>query len=208
MLRRYLPWWAALTVLLLTAVLVVLDVTDVPVHRYWVRHSFTSSVVAGLLVLLLTVLVVDRVAQLRQIRNKSQAIGAQAAIILAQAQRVADAIDTASSAEDRDDAADQLRSYAQMLLISTPVLIDAPRPRAFLEEAQRAAARMYRALRDSEHDGKERTKAQLDDAVKRLKKAAAPLVAVLNRQQQQAVSADADGSEDAQSASSSAGKTA
>jgi hypothetical protein len=208
MLRRYLPWWGALTVLILTAVLVVLDVSDASVHRYWSRHSFTSSVVSGLLVLLLTVLVVDRVARLRQVRNQSRAIGAQAAIILAQAERTADAISAASSAEDRQDASDQLRTYGQMLLTSTPVLIDAARPRAFLEEAQRAAAQMFRALRESEHAGKDKTKGRLDDVVKRLRKAAAPLVAALNRQQQQAVSVDGDGSQDAESASSASGKTA
>jgi hypothetical protein len=41
--------------LAITAVLVVLVISDGSVHRYWSRHSFTSSVLSGLLVLLLTV---------------------------------------------------------------------------------------------------------------------------------------------------------
>ena len=57
------------------------------VNRYWSRHTFTSSVVAGVLVLLLTVLIVNRVARIRQLRNQSRAIGAQSAVILAQAVR-------------------------------------------------------------------------------------------------------------------------
>jgi hypothetical protein len=37
-------WSGAVTVLALTAVLVVLDISVGSVHRYWSRHSFTSSV--------------------------------------------------------------------------------------------------------------------------------------------------------------------
>src|SRR6201992_2134887 len=98
--RRWTPWSGAVTVMVVTIVLVVLDVTDASIHRYWSRHSFTSSVLSGVLVLLLTVLIVDRVARMRQLRNKSRAIGAQAALIVAQAKRAADAITRTSSTED------------------------------------------------------------------------------------------------------------
>jgi hypothetical protein len=125
--------------MVIAAVLVVLDIAVASVHRYWSRHSFTSSVLAGVLVLLLTVLIVDQVARLRQLRNQSRAIAIQAAIIVAQAQRTADTIvETSSSAEDREAALDELRSYMQMLFTSAPVLIGAAAPRAFLETAQRA----------------------------------------------------------------------
>jgi hypothetical protein len=104
---RYLASSGALTVTAVTAVLVILDLTVGTVHRFWSRHSFTSSVVAGLLVLLLTVLIVDRVVRIRQLRNQSRAIAIQAAIIVAQAQRTANAIvDTAPSAEDQAAALD------------------------------------------------------------------------------------------------------
>lgn len=139
--QRYMAWSGALTVMVITAVLVVLDITDGSVQRYWSRHSFTSSVLAGLLVLLFTVLIVDRVTRMRQLRNQSRAIAAQAAIIVAQAKRAADAITSISSDEDaREEASDELRTYTQMLLTSAPVLIDAGAPiLAALNREQRTA---------------------------------------------------------------------
>jgi hypothetical protein len=87
MMRLALAWSGALTVMVITAVLVVLDIGDGSVHRYWSRHAFTASVLSGLLVLLLTVLIVDRVARMRQMRGQSRAIAAQAATTVARARR-------------------------------------------------------------------------------------------------------------------------
>ena len=72
MLRQWLAWSWALIVMAITGVLVVLDISDRTVHRFWSQHSFSSSVLSGLLVLLLTVLVVDRVNRRRQLRNQSR----------------------------------------------------------------------------------------------------------------------------------------
>jgi hypothetical protein len=188
MLRQWLAWSWALIVMVITAVLVVLDLSDREVHRYWSEHSFSSSVLSGLLVLLLTVLVVDRVNRRRQLRNQSRAIGAQAAIIVAQASRTVDAITSASSEEDRDAAGDELRTYTQMLLVSAPVLIGADGPRRFLEAAQRLAGQLYRDLRDTAD--KPVSKTVLDAGVKQLRTDAAPLLQALNRQQRAAVSSD------------------
>jgi DMSO reductase anchor subunit len=189
--RQWWEWSWALIVMVLTGVLVGLDLGDAVVHRYWSRHSFSSSVLSGLLVLLLTVLIVDRVTAMRRLRNQSQAIGAQAAIIVAQARRAADAVTSASpSAEDREAASDELRTYAQMLLVSAPVLIDAPVPRRFLESAQRLAGAMFRALRDA--GGQPVAKESLEAEVARLRADAAPLLQALNRQQRAAVTADDD----------------
>jgi hypothetical protein len=191
MFRQYRPWSGALMVLVVTAVLVVLDIGDGSVHRYWSRHSFTSSVLSGLLVLLLTVLVVDRVARIRQVRSQSRAIAAQAAIIVAQAARAADAVARASpSAEDREEASDELRTYTQLLFMSAPVLIDAQAPRKFLETAQRVAAQLFRSIRDPGNETDEHRKTRLDGVVEQLRGAAAPLLAVLNREQRAAVSSD------------------
>jgi hypothetical protein len=191
MLRQRLAWSWALIVMAITAVLVVLDLTDGPVHRYWSRHSFSSSVLSGLLVLLLTVLIVDRVTRMRQIRNQSRAIGAQAAIIVAQANRAVDAITSASpSAADHEAAGDELRTYAQMLLVSAPILIDAPVPRRFLETAQRLAGQMFRAMRDA--GDQPVAKSGLAAEVKQLRADAAPLLQVLNLQQREAVAPDED----------------
>jgi len=191
MLERYRAWSGALTVTMITAVLVVLDITDGSVDRYWSRHSFGASVLSGMLVLLLTLLIVDRVTRMRQLRNQSRAIAAQAAIIVGQAMRAADAITSVSpSADDRDAASDELRSYTQMLLISAPVLIDATAPRTFLETAQRVAYQLFTAVRDAGTEAAEDRKARLDEAVGELRQAAHPLLAALNREQRAAVSSE------------------
>jgi hypothetical protein len=199
--RQWLAWSWALIVMVVTAVLVVLDLSDRTVHRYWSGHSFTSSVLSGVLVLLLTVLIVDRVTDVRQLRNQSRAIGAQAAIIVAQAARTADAVTKASpSAEDREAAGDELRTYTQMLLVSAPILIGADVPRRFLETAQHLAGELFRVLRGSGDQPEAKAepdagmKKRLDTEVKRLRADAKPLLDALNRQQRAAVTSDADAS--------------
>src|ERR1700693_6387016 len=124
-------WLGALTGPAIATVLVVLDLTVGPVHRYWSLHSFTSSVLSGLLVLLLTVLIVDRVTRFRQLSNQSRAIAAQAAAIAAQAKRAADAV-TSPSTDDHQAGSDELRTYTLMLFTGAPLLIDANVSRAFL----------------------------------------------------------------------------
>jgi hypothetical protein len=189
MLRRNRAWSGALTVMAITAGLVVLDLSNGPVHRYWAAHAFTASVLSGVLVLLLTVLIVDRVTRMRQLRDQSRAIAAQAAIIVAQASRTAEAVTRAlPSPEDREAAGDEMRTYAQMLLTGAPVLIDAPLPRTFLETAQRLGGQLFRALEDGAA-----TKAAVDQTLDQLRAAARPLLSVLDREQRAAVSSDAAG---------------
>jgi hypothetical protein len=190
-------WCGALTVLVITALLVVLDISVRSVHRYWSRHSFTSSVLSGLLVLMLTVLIVDRVLRIRQFRNQSRAIAAQAAVVLGQAVRATDAVTRASpSDEDRDEASGEVRTYTQMLLVSAPLLIDANPARIFLESAQRLAVQLARALRAGGDDQAAQAKQRLDDGLGQLRAAAAPLLLALNRDERTAVSsAEADPTE-------------
>ena len=166
-LERGLAWSNALVVMFITTSLVVLDIRDASVHRFWSQHSFTSSVLSGVLVLLLTVLIIDRVTRMRQLRGQSRAIAVQAAIVLAEAARAVDAIRTT---EEREAAAEELRTYTQTLLTSAPVLIDADPSRAFLEAAQRLAGQMFRALRYGDDEGV--TETRLDDAFKQLRTAA------------------------------------
>ena len=195
MLMRGPAWWGALTVTAITAALVILDLDDTSVHRYWSRHAFTASVLSGVLVLLLTVLIVDRVNRSRQIRNQSRAIAAQAAIIVGQASRTLDALKQASrSEEDRNAAADELRTYTQMLLTSAPVLIDAPLPRAFLETAQRFAAELFAAARAGRLD--DATEHRLESSLTDLRAAGTPLLGALSAQQRAAVSSVASASSD------------
>src|ERR1700733_2942881 len=116
-------WGAALAVTVVALVLTVLDLDDWSVRGWWGRHAFTTSTVSGILVLLVTVLIVNRVLSVRQLRDRSRAIAAQAAIVMSQAARATRAVVTVLQGGDRDTAADELRTYMTMLLISAPVLI-------------------------------------------------------------------------------------
>jgi hypothetical protein len=184
-------WVGALAVLLVATTLVVLDLSVSSVDRYWSRHQFTSSVLAGLIVLLLTVLIADRVTHIRQVRRQARAIAVQAGVIVAQAARTADAIaGTGRPAEQREAAADELRTYAVMLLTSAPLLIDATSSRLFLETAQRVAVQLARVQRTA-HDEQGptgRPPVRLDDELRLLREAAAPLVSALNPEERAAIS--------------------
>jgi hypothetical protein len=185
---RVRAWAAALSVLLLTVVAVVLDIADSAVRNFWYRHSFTSSVVAGLLVLLLTVLFVDRVNRMRKVKDQSRAVGVQAAVILAQAGHAADAIKRPSpTEEERDEASQELRTYMQMLLTSAPLLIEAKASRMFLEVAQQAAAEFLRSVRSRADDESLDISARVDAALEQLRGAAGPVVVRLNREERAAV---------------------
>jgi uncharacterized membrane protein YcjF (UPF0283 family) len=195
-LSRWQGGLAALIVTLLTGVLVILDITDAAMRRWWDGHALTTDTVSGLLVLLITLLVVDQVVRLRQLNDRARAVGAQAAIILTEAQRAASAIGKAvaqnAADEDRDAAFDELRTYMMMLLVGAPVLIDAKTSRTFLEQAQVVAALMARALGVTARSspGPPARDHRLDDAVKRLKEASAPLLQVLDPEAQAAVRGD------------------
>jgi hypothetical protein len=192
MIARSREWIAALAVLALTAAAVILDISDRAVRQFWYQHSFTSSVVAGLLVLLLTVLVVDRVNRMRQVKGQARVIGVQAAVIVAQTGRAAEAVRrSAGSEEAREEASEELRTLVQMLLISSPVLIDAPSSREFLEGAQRTAGRLFRAVRVIGEGQTADVGPDIDAALAHLRQVAAPLVERLNREQRAAVGSDA-----------------
>jgi hypothetical protein len=186
-------WLAATVATLLTAALVIGEITDKAMRRWWSGHALTTDTVSGLLVLLITLLVVDQVVRLRQIKNRSTAVAAQAAIILAQATRasreVSQAVTKGLGPGNRDDASDEFRSYMNMLLVGAPVLIDEPVARNFLEQAQALGGEMARVLAATGKESGSATvsTARLDDAVKRLRDAAIPLLAVLDPADQAAI---------------------
>ncbi len=196
MLSRWLGWLAALVATLLTAALVILDITDVAMRRWWDGHALTTDTVSGLLVLLITLLVVDQVVSLRQINDRARAVAAQAAIIMTEAMRASQAVDQATAKgahqSDRDAAADELRTYMMMLLVGAPVLIDEKLSRTFLEQAQLVAALMARAMGVTAKSPSPGTlaDARLDDAVQQLRAASTPLLQVLDPETQAAVRGD------------------
>ena len=196
MLSRWQGGLAAIVVTLLAAVLVVLDISDGAMRRWWDGHAISTDTVSGLLVLLITLLVVDQVVSLRQINDRARAVAAQAAIVMTQAMRSSQAVSQATAKgakpEDRDTAADELRTYMMMLLVAAPVLIDVRVSRAFLEQAQLVAAEMARALGVTARSHGPGTLAdtRLDSAVQQLRTASTPLLQVLDPETQAAVRGD------------------
>ena len=199
MLSRWQGGLAATVVTLLTGVLVILDVTDGGMRRWWDGHALTTDTVSGLLVLLITLLVIDQVVSLRQINDRARAVAAQAAIIMTQAMRASQAVSqaTAEGADpgDRDAATDELRTYMMMLLVGAPVLIDVRVSRAFLEQAQVVAGDMARALGVTARSPGPGTLAdvRLDNAVQKLRIASTPLLRVLDPETQAAIRGDEAG---------------
>ena len=201
-LSRWLGGFAALAVTVVAGALVILEVTDVGLRRWWAFHALTTDTVAGLLVLLITVLVVDQVVRLRQISGRARAVAAQAAILVNQAIRSAQAVSQAlAGSGDRDAAGDEFRTYMIMLLVGAPVLIDAMVSRNFLEQAQSLGGEMARALTATARTtGQARTPGQagypaarLDDALQRLRTALTPLLQVLDPETRLVVLGDQSG---------------
>jgi hypothetical protein len=175
-------WLRAAAATLATLALVLLDVTDRGIRRWWDSHALTTDTVAGLLVLLITFLVVDQVVRRRQIVDRSRAIAAQAAIMAGQATRSVQAVSAAlDGSGDHGTAADELQTYMMMLLVGAPLLIDADVSRNFLQAAQNLGGQMALAMSQKAKapDGTS-SSARLDDAVKQFREASAPLLRVLN----------------------------
>ncbi len=200
---RLIGWSAAVLAMLITLTLVVGELTNAGQRRWWATHPLTTDTVAGLLVLLVTILVVNQLLSRRQARQRGHAVAAQAAIMLAQATRSAKAVSSViDGSGDRSAASDGFRTYMMMLLIGAPVLIDDPVARHFLEQAQylggviagtlsvvdrpadSAAVPSARtdgaAVPSARTDGAAVPSARLDDAVQQLQDAAAPLLQLLN----------------------------
>jgi hypothetical protein len=179
---RVIGWSAAVLAMLITLTLVVGELTDDGQRRWWAAHPLTTDTVAGLLVLLVTVLVVNQLLNRRQARQRGHAVAAQAAIMVAQATRSAKAVSSAiDGSGDRGAASDGLRTYMLMLLTGAPVLIDDPAARRFLEQAQHVGAVMTRTFGaiDRTPDRSAGLSDSLDDAMRQLQNAAAPLLQLL-----------------------------
>jgi len=179
---RFLGWPPAVLATLITVALVVGELTDAGQRRWWAARPLTTDTVAGLLVLLITVLVVNQLLNRRQSRQRGHAVAAQAAIMAAQADRSAQAVSALlDGSGDRDAASDGFRTYMLMLLTGAPVLINDPTARHFLEQAQYLGGLMARTLTviDKSPKGTAVPDDGLQDAVRQLQSAAAPLLQLL-----------------------------
>src|SRR5215470_19167 len=97
--------------MLVTVALIVGEITNAAQRNWWGSHSLTTDTVSGLLVLLITVLVVNQLLNLRQARQRSHAVAAQAAIVMAQAAQSAGAISSViGGSGNRDAASDAFRT--------------------------------------------------------------------------------------------------
>jgi hypothetical protein len=192
-LTRWQDWVAAAAVTIVAAGLVIADILDTGFRHWWTAHALTTSTVTGLLVLLITFEVADQVVRMRQRRDRSRAVAAQAAILLAQAARTSHAVSAAlDGSGERDAASDELRTYMMMLLVGAPVLIDDRLSRSFLEQAQHLAAELGRSLGvPARAPGRAaHPEAHPEDAMRRLRTAAAPLLQALTTDQQAAAAGD------------------
>jgi hypothetical protein len=186
---RYLVGWpAAILATLITLALIAGELIDAGQRRWWAARPLTTDTVSGLLVLLVTVLVVNQLLNRRQARQRSHAVAAQAAILVAQANRSVSAVSAAvgGSGDQKNAASDGFRTYMMMLLVSAPVLMDDPVARHFLEDAQHLGAVMASELATVEKlpgaaaPAAAAPKDGLDEAARQLRHAAEPLLSLLN----------------------------
>jgi hypothetical protein len=192
-LSRWQGGLGAAAITLVACVLVILDLTDAGLRRWWDGHALTTDTVAGLLVLMITVLVVDQVVRLRQVNDRARAVGVQVAIMMTQANRASQAVSQVlAGSGDRDAAGEEFRTYTMMLLAVAPVLIDAKTSRNFLEQAQHLDGEMAWALsaRGSASGQGNSMATRLDDAVQALKSASTPLLQNLSPEIRSAVRGD------------------
>jgi hypothetical protein len=190
---RWLGWLAAAAAALVACVLVILDLTDAGLRRWWDDHALTTDTIAGLLVLMVTVLVVDQVVRLRQGSSRARAVGIQVAILTTQANIASRAVSQVlAGSGDRDAAYEEFRTFTMMVLSVAPILIDARTSRNFLERAQDLDAAMAQALSVlATVPGQEKSvTAQLDDTLQGLKSASTPLIQNLPREMRSAVRGD------------------
>jgi hypothetical protein len=69
---------ATVAVALLSSALIVLDLSDGAFRRWWSARAFTTDAIAGILVVLITVLVVNQALRIRRDRERFRATAAQA----------------------------------------------------------------------------------------------------------------------------------
>jgi hypothetical protein len=190
---RWLGWLAAAAAALVACVLVILDLTDAGLRGWWDDHALTTDTIAGLLVLMITVLVIDQVVRLRQGSSRARAVAIQVAILTTQANIASRAVSQVlAGSGDRDAAYEEFRTFTMMVLSVAPILIDARTSRNFLERAQDLDGAMAQALSVlAPVPGQEKSvAAQLDDTLQELKSASTPLIQNLPGEMRSSVRGD------------------
>lgn len=191
MVHRSKAWIAVAVVSAVVLTLILLELANGGVRRFWSEHSLTTDTVAGVLVVAITVVMVDQVIRHRQARDQSRAVGAHAAIMVSQAKRAVEAtVALRDKAGDRATASDAVRTYLLVLLVGAPVLMQDPVARRFLEQAQVLAAELGRILSPAEVGSLPSIlfAGGLDQAIEQLRDAASPLMTALSAEERRAVS--------------------
>jgi hypothetical protein len=113
-------------------------------------------------------------------------MAAQGAMIAAQALRATGAVTSAlDGSGERDAAADELRTFMMMMLTGSPVLMDAPDTRQFVETSQHLGAELARALGVTKSgDRPDDIDQRLNDAADQVRAAIQPLLQTLDIDQQ------------------------
>jgi hypothetical protein len=130
--------------------LVVCDQWAPSVRSWWGHRPFTTDVVSSLLVLAVTVLIIDEVVARRQRKDRAASVAVQGLILYDQALRSYESVMSGLSSkvdEDyTDEAKDEVRGLAAMILVASPSLFDDPEARLFLEELQRMTGLLYQVV--------------------------------------------------------------
>jgi hypothetical protein len=201
--KRHPQEWIAAAVMTVVLALIALDLVDDSFNTWFDQHSFTTDAVSTLLGLAVAALVVDRISDRRRLKDRAQVMAAQGAIIAAQALRTNQAVTSAlDGSGDREAAGDELRTFMTMMLTGAPVLMDAPQTREFLETSQHLAAELARALTVMTRSGgpPDDVDQRLNDAAGQVRATVAPLLQMLNLDQQSVLWSAASTAADAEPA--------
>ena len=183
---------ATVAVALLPSALIVLDLSDGAFRRWWSARAFTTDAIAGILVVLITVLIINQALGIRRDRERFRATAAQASMVLGQAIRTTRAVLACNTSGDRAAASDELRTYMIMLMIAAPILIESKTPRAFLEGAQTLGGMLVHVQHSESQSSLKSVPSdtQLGEALRQLKITAAPLLAPLTAEERTAAGAE------------------
>ena len=145
-------------------------------------RPFTADTAAGILIVGITVLIVNQVLAVRQLRERSRAITAQAAILVEQATPATQATsDAADGSGDRATARDEVRTYNDRAVDRRPDPDRRKTSRTFLAEAQKLGAQLVNVLTTKAEDSGNvaQSVALLDETLQHLRDGVAPLLELL-----------------------------